>query len=319
MKVKLRWALLAVALLVLVVLMAGSFYFSDLLLDSQTSDLAGEQARLEEVYQEMGVSDDFRLPSGEEVTIQNGDILLAGSYFENEMDGGCAVMLLHGYTGTRYGALQYAPLFWERGCDILAYDARGHGASTDAFHTYGYFEREDARAAYDWMLARTGLDPDRAGVVGVSYGAATALQMLPLRPDVAFVLADSSYQDFRSIVTYQAVEQFGAWTNAFIPTTFILSQLEAGFNLDEVSPQTAVIGATAPVLLIHSATDEFTPPSHSEAIYANSSKETTELYINNWGSEHARDILQDYQAYDALVDQFLAEHVHNFGLNDDGS
>jgi hypothetical protein len=317
MKRKLSWTITAVVMLLLAVLMAGSFYFSDLLLAGETSDLAGEQARLLGAYQEMGVANDFTLPAGEGVTIENGDVFLAGSYFENESDGGCAVMLLHGYTGTRYGALQYAPLFWERGCHLLAYDARGHGASTDAFHTYGYYERSDARTAYDWLLARTGLDPDQVGVAGVSYGAATALQMLPLRPEVAFVLADSSYQDFRSIVTHQAVEQFGAWTNAFIPTTFIISQLQANFDLQEISPQTAVSGASAPVLLIHSATDKFTPPSHSEAIFANSNQEFTELHINQWGSEHARDILEDYQAYDALVDQFLAEHVPAFGLGDD--
>ena len=306
--------MLSILFLLLAVLFAGSVYFSDLLLDRETSDLASGQVDLQETFAEMGLAGRFSLPAGEEVTIDNGDVVLAGSYFENELDGDCAVLLLHGYTGTRYGALQYAPLFWDRGCHLLAYDARGHGVSTDAFHTYGYYEKEDARAAYDWLLARTALDPAAVGVAGVSYGAATALQMLPLRQDVAFVLADSPYQDFRSIVTYQAEEQFGVWTNAFVPTTFLLSQVQASFDLDEISPRTAVAGATTPILLVHSASDKFTPASHSEAIYANSNQDTTELSINEWGAEHARDILVDYETYAALVDQFLAEHVPDFGL-----
>jgi uncharacterized protein len=314
MKSKLPWIILTLVVLLLVVLIAGSLFFSDLLLARETSDLASGRAHLQEAYQEMGVAADFSLPAGEEVIIENGDVQLVGSYFENELDGECAVLLLHGYTGTRYGVLQYAPLFWERGCDLFAYDARGHGASSEAFHTYGYFEKEDARAAYDWLLARTDLAPSQVGVTGVSYGAATALQMLPLRQDVAFVLADSPYQDFRSIVTYQAEEQFGVWTNAFVPTTFLISQIQAGFDLDDISPKTAVAGATAPILLVHSATDDFTPAFHSEAIYANSNQETTELYINEWGAEHARDILVDYEAYNAFVDQFLAEYVPDFGL-----
>ena len=317
MRSKTRWTILTFLILVLVVLIAGSLFFSNLLLHRETSDLAEGQAHLQEVYEQMGIADNFSLPAGEDITIRNGDIDLAGSFFENELDGDCAVLLLHGYTGTRYGVLQYAPLFWGRGCDLLAYDARGHGASTDAFHTYGYYEKEDARAAYDWLLARSGLEPAQVGVTGVSYGAATALQMLPLKKDVAFVLADSSYRDFRSIVTHQAVEQFGVWTNAFIPTTFIISQLQARFDLDEISPQSAVAGTTTPILLVHSATDEFTPVSHSEAIYANSNHETTELVINEWGAEHARDILVNYEAYEVFVDQFLTEHVPGFGLTTD--
>ena len=314
MKSKLTWIILTLVILLLTVLIAGSLFFSDLLLARETSDLASGRAHLQEAYQEMGVSADFSLPAGEEVIIENGDVQLTGSYFENELDGECAVLLLHGYTGTRYGVLQYAPLFWERGCDLFAYDARGHGESSEAFHTYGYYEKEDARAAYDWLLARTDLAPSQVGVTGVSYGAATALQMLPLRQDVAFVLADSAYQDFRSIVTYQAEEQFGVWTNAFVPTTFLISQIQAGFDLENISPKTAVAGVTTPILLVHSATDDFTPASHSEAIYDNSNQETTELHINEWGAEHARDILVDYETYNALVDQFLAEHVPDFGL-----
>jgi esterase/lipase len=104
------------------------------------------------------------------------------------------------------------------------------------------------------------------------------------------------------------------WTNAFIPTTFILSQLQARFDLEEISPQKAVAGTSTPILLVHSATDEFTPASHSQTIYANSNQETTELAINEWGSEHARDILTDYKAYADLVDRFLDEHAPTFGL-----
>jgi esterase/lipase len=314
MKAKLSWTILTIVFLLLAVLIAGSFFFSDLLLGRETTGIAEGQTRMQETYREMGIADNFVLPAGEDVAIKNGDINLTGSYFENDLDGKCAVLLLHGYTGTRYNVMQYAPLFWDRGCDLFAYDARGHGTSTDAFHTYGYFEKEDARVAYDWLLDRSGLAPDQVGVTGVSYGAATALQMLPLRPDVAFVLADSSYEDFRSIVSYQAEQQFGVWTNAFIPTTFLISQLQAHFNLDEVSPKAAVAGAKAPILLVHSAADEFTPAFHSQEIYANSNHATTELVINDWGSPHAGDIVKDYEAYKAIVDHFLAEYVPDFGL-----
>lgn len=313
MKSKLVWIIGIVVVILLAVLLLGSFYFSNLLIDRETHDLANGQEQLRDITSQMDVPDNFSLPSPEEVSIDAGDVTLSGSFYVNDQNGDCAVLMLHGYTGTRYGVMQYAPLFWERGCHLLAYDARGHGVSTDAYHTYGFHEKEDGQAAYEWLLERSQLAPSQVGLAGVSYGAATALQMLPLTPDVAFVLADSPYQDLRTIVAHQALEQFGSWTSAFVPTAFFISELRAGFDVDEVSSSMAVAGATAPVLLVHSSTDGFTPSSHSEAIFANSNQVTTELHINQWGSSHAVDIVTDYETYDAIVDGFLAEQVPNFG------
>jgi pimeloyl-ACP methyl ester carboxylesterase len=307
MKSKWLWIVVGVAAVLLLIYLAGSWFFSSLLIDQEGSTLAESKAEMEE----LGLPE---LPAPEEVTIENGDVTLSGFFYDNEQDGECAVLLLHGYTGTRYSALQYAPLFWERGCDLLAYDARGHGESSDAYHTYGYYEKEDGRAAHQWLLNRTGLEPAQVGLAGVSYGASTSLQMLPLLPDAAFALADSPYQDLQAIVTHQAVAQFGSWTKAFVPTALFLAERRADFDVAEVSPQEAVADTAVPVLLIHSKTDGYTPYTNSEAIYANANPATTELFIAEWGSEHGRDIFTDYAAYEQLVNDFLATHVPNFGI-----
>jgi hypothetical protein len=138
--------------------------------------------------------------------------------------------------------------------------------------------------------------------------------MLPLLPYAAFALADSPYQDLQTIVSHQAVQQFGSWTKAFVPTAFFLAERRANFEADEVSPQEGVADTAVPILLIHSRTDAYTPYTNSEAIYANANPATTELHINEWGSEHGRDILTDYAAYEQLVNEFLATHVPDFGL-----
>lgn len=309
MKSKLRWIVVSILVLLLLIYGGGSWYFSNILIAQETQTLDTSLATMTELGLPV-------LPAPETVTIDAGDVTLAGFYYDNDKEGDCAVLLLHGYTGTRYGGLQYAPLFWERGCDLLAYDARGHGQTSDAYHTYGYHEKVDGQAAYTWLLDRTGLEPAQVGLTGVSYGAATSLQMLPLLPDVAFVLADSPYASLEMIVTHQAVAQFGAWTKAFVPGAFFLSEVRADFDKDQVSPMAAVQGATAPILLIHSRTDEFTPYTNSEAIFANTNPATTELHITDWGSAHARDIFTDYAAYQQIVDDFLAAHVPDFGLGD---
>jgi len=310
MKSKALWVLVIVLLLLALAYGGGSYYFSSVMIDGPTMSLAQTKADIEEALPELN------LPVPEEVSISAGDVTLAGSYYDNDLDGRCAVLLLHGYTGTRYVALQYAPLFWDRGCDLLAYDARGHGASTDTYHTYGYHEKQDALAAYEWLRDRSGLQPEQMALAGVSYGAATSLQTAPLLPpETAFIIADSSYQDMRSIIRYQAVKQFGEWTKLFLPGAIFLAEQRADFVMDEVSPQTAVTQTTIPILLVHAQEDGFTPASHSETIYARSNQATTQLEITDWGAEHGMSIFEDPAAFGRMVDGFLAEYAPGFGLS----
>ncbi|NTV90496.1 MAG: hypothetical protein HGA22_09095, partial [Clostridiales bacterium] len=93
---------------------------------------------------------------------------------------------------------------WSRGCDLLFYDHRYHGASTGDYGTYGYYEKQDALAALSWFEQRAGLQPSQIGLMGESYGAATALQAGPLAPELAFIAADSPYGDLETIIREQA-------------------------------------------------------------------------------------------------------------------
>jgi pimeloyl-ACP methyl ester carboxylesterase len=238
---------------------------------------------------------------------------LAGWYFDNPADAGCGLLFLHGFTGTRYHALNWAPLFWERGCDILAYDHRGHGDSSDAFKTYGFYEKQDALAALDWFGQRAGLEQSQIGVFGVSYGAATALQLIPLAPDLAFVGADSAYSEMEEIVGYQARQMFPTLAPIVLPGALAVAEWRADFDVQAVAPERTVAEAQMPILLIHSLTDEYTFSTHSEDIYANSDPTRAVLHLTDWGAPHARDILTDFDAYRQLVNDFLAQFAPAFG------
>ena len=302
------WIIVAVVLLITAVYAIATGYFANLMIAAPAPALAEERAKV-------GTPADFGLPEPENITIQSGDITLSGWYFDNPAQGNCGVMFMHGFIGSRYQALYWAPLFWERGCDILAYDHRGHGDSTPAFYTYGYFEKGDALAAYRWFQQRSGLNESQIGVGGVSFGAATALQLAPMIPDAPFILADSSYRSLAGIIEAQANARVGSFLGRFmVPGVLAIARLRAGFNPAAVSPETAIAEAQMPILLIHSRTDDFTPYTHSEAIYANSDQSRTVLHINEWGSAHAGDIGTDFAAYKQLFDAFMAEYAPDFGL-----
>ena len=303
------WGGVILVFLLLAIYAAGSAYFANILIAKETQTLAESQSRMAEILA------DSPLPVPEDVIIDAGDVMLSGWFYDNPQDGACAVLLLHGYTGTRVGTLQYAPLFWDKGCDLLAYDARGHGNSSEALHTYGYYEKEDGVAAAEWLMTRTGLEQENIGLAGVSYGASTVLQMLPQLPDVAFVLADSPYQDLETIVEYQGVSQFGDWVTAFLPGGFAIAELRADFEKEAVSPKNAVANTNTPIFLIHAKEDSFTPVTHSEAIYANGNQETIEFHVTDWGASHAQSIIVEPDAYKLMVDEFLSVYAPDFGMN----
>jgi hypothetical protein len=308
MKHRTLWISLAVLLLLfLVIYAAGSWYFSSIAIAGPTQPIADARADADPFAS-------YGLGEPEAVTIDAGEVELAGFYFDSDLDGDCAAVLLHGYTGTRYGALQYAPLFAERGCDVLLYDARGHGESTPALHTFGYYEKQDLIAAVEWLKSRTALPTSDIAVAGVSYGASTSLQAAPLLPEVAFILADSAYQDLESILRFQGEEQFGNTALFFLPGALLAAELRTGGDVQAISAQDAIAEAQMPVMLVHSQTDEYTPPAHAQRIYERSNQDQTVLYFNDWGSPHARDILTDYDAYRREFLDFIEQHAPDYGI-----
>jgi len=178
----------------------------------------------------------FGLPQPNATRIPGDGVTLAAWYFENPRKSGCAVVMLHGFGGGRAEVLASTPIFWKRGCHLLLYDARGHGESTPALLSFGAHERQDLRLAIEWLENRTGLPQTRIGLIGWSYGAATAIQAAAELPHLAFVVADSSFSSLGDIARVQAERQFGAWAKIFVPGALLVSGLRGGFDARDPAP-----------------------------------------------------------------------------------
>lgn len=90
---------------------------------------------------------------------------------------GPPVVLLHGLSATRRNVVQGSRALLKRGYRLIAYDARGHGASSPAKH-YGY---PDLIYDLETVLAELGIE--RAALVGSSMGAATAMAFAMRHPE----------------------------------------------------------------------------------------------------------------------------------------
>lgn len=92
---------------------------------------------------------------------------------------GPAVLLAHGLTATHRYVLMGSRALERRGCNVIGYDARGHGESQPATEPsdYGYPSLVD-----DAFGVLGHLDVDSAVIVGVSMGAHTATAMALSNP-----------------------------------------------------------------------------------------------------------------------------------------
>lgn len=124
---------------------------------------------------------------------------------------GLPVVLLHGLTATNRYVVMGSRALERAGCSVIAYDARGHGASEPAptAKDYGY----DALAA-DLIGVLDGNGVERAVLAGASMGAHTALRVAlehPARVAGLVVITpaydETAHDDAASLARWDALSE----------------------------------------------------------------------------------------------------------------
>lgn len=168
------------------------------------------------------------------------------------------IVFLHGVADNRGSGSGVIRRLGGLGLNIVAYDSRAHGRSEGRFCTYGYVEKDDLKRVID------GLSPPVI-LIGVSMGAAVALQAAAVEPRIAGVVAAETFSDLATVARER--------TRFFLPKAVAdraLRMAEEGgsFHIAAVSPASAARDIRVPVLLIHGADDWRTSPDHSRRVFA---------------------------------------------------
>ncbi|WP_121162215.1 alpha/beta fold hydrolase [Micromonospora pisi] len=112
-----------------------------------------------------------------------------------------AVLLAHGFGGTKDSVRTDAEDLAGQGYAVLAYTARGFGRSGGEIHLDSPdFEVRDAARLLDWLAARAEIRTDaagdpRVGVVGGSYGGGLALLLAAADPRVDAIVPMITWHD----------------------------------------------------------------------------------------------------------------------------
>ncbi|WP_162606515.1 alpha/beta fold hydrolase [Jiangella asiatica] len=107
-----------------------------------------------------------------------------GELFFEDRGAGHALILLHGGTLDKRMWDGQVGQFVRAGYRVIRYDARGHGQSTTP--------KDDFAAYEDLGELLAGLDITRASLVGLSYGARTAVDFALTHPDVVEMMVLAS-------------------------------------------------------------------------------------------------------------------------------
>lgn len=179
------------------------------------------------------------------------------------------VVLLHGILMNKETVIHWALYLAERGYRTVLVDLRGHGDSTGEWITFGSAERRDLAQVLD-ELERRGLVAGRVGALGISYGAAMALDWAAIDPRVATVVALEPFSDpRRAIVEFArsfAADQVKGVTDAQFAAAEDKAARYAHFQWADDDVMAAVRRMHVPVLFFHGAKDTWIPRAHSERL-----------------------------------------------------
>ena len=249
------------------------------------------------------------LADWEAVTLTTSDSLALQGWFipadAASNPDGAAVILLHGLGGNRVEMLERADILHRNGYHTLLLDLRNHGESAGEITTLGFNEVEDVRAAWAYLADHDAVDAAKIAVLGHSMGGATALRAAATIPEIAAVVAESSYRSTAADADriMQVMTGRGAW-----PLLLTFVDQVTGAAVSSVSGVTDIQQiAPRPVLIVHGDQDDVILPEAADTLYAAAS-EPKDLYIVA-GAGHSDVASFDLITYEQQVVGFLNQYL----------
>jgi pimeloyl-ACP methyl ester carboxylesterase len=190
---------------------------------------------------------------------------LAAWWIPNPRAEGRCVVLVHGYADAKVGAIAWAPLWHSLGFNVLAFDLRAHGESEGTFSTAGYYERHDLNAVINLIRAERAHDTREVILFGVSMGAAVVTAAAATRDDLAAVVLESPFADFRRTAMIH-IDLLGMPGPLFQRAALRVAEWLSGADFDAVRPVDLIPRLRCPVMVVVPELDVLVAPNEVAAL-----------------------------------------------------
>ncbi len=256
------------------------------------------------------------VPEYRDITFRGADstIVLKGWLFQAK-NASRAVIFVHSYGKNRleFGVdtVYLIKEFMARGYSVLTFDLRNSGESDGNSCTFGFYEKDDVKAAIKYIRDQGYKD---IVLMGFSTGASAAIMACAestLADGTAMVdavIADSPYSDLKSYFSSSLHKWTGLPSFPFNRITAFAVGVAGGFKLTDASPVDVMTAENLPhLMLIHSRNDDLVPVINSIELYQQYSG------LNASGAEfwqteyegHASGYIEDRDRYMERIFSFL--------------
>jgi pimeloyl-ACP methyl ester carboxylesterase len=220
------------------------------------------------------------------------------------------VIITHGFTSSRYGALKYMFSWHSLGYQCVIYDDRHHGANKKGFFnpcTLGMLESKDLMAVINDTYERYGKDI-YLGLQGESMGSATQINALAYKPKVHFMVCDCGFSDLFNVLKVGICDIFKlpAW---IIYPASVVNRILYRWDFFKDRPIDCLKGNTIPICFVHGADDDFIVCENSKRM-AEANPSYTELHLFP-NAKHAESMYSDEKTYYSMLESFLKKVVDN--------
>ena len=210
------------------------------------------------------------------------------------------MIITHGFTDNRMGALKYARFYRELGFNCVIYDIRGHGENEKTFTTYGKKEGKDLALLIEDTRKRY-TDLTALGLQGESLGAASTIMSLRYHPQVDFAVADCGFSDIENVLR-NGIKNLGM--PGFLADMQNLGlMMRYGCSFKDMRPIEALADSSVPVMFIHGEDDTLIDPKNSQDMF-NAAKGYREIHLIP-GAEHALSAIVAPEQYLGYIRSFL--------------
>ncbi|MBU0467868.1 MAG: alpha/beta hydrolase [Candidatus Omnitrophica bacterium] len=213
-------------------------------------------------------------------------IVLNGWLVEGSPQSKAVMLFFHGNAGNIGDRLTKLNYFAQMGINVFIIDYRGYGKSEGSPNEEGLYE--DATAAFDYLVSRKDLDPEKIIAYGVSLGGAVAVDLASNR-NVAALIVDSSFSNAKGMAKKIL---------PLVPGFIIKTKLDSLSKISRIEQ---------PKLFLHSPQDEVVPFALGRKLYesAPEPKEFVEL-----SGGHNDNHLEDESNYKQKIKLFINKIIN---------
>ena len=216
----------------------------------------------------------------EEHRFQTSDGIILHGWFMKHPSARFTVLHFHGNAGNISHRLSLYRRWHQQGLSVFACDYRGYGNSDGKPGEAGLYE--DGRAAWQFLIDKSGVDPASIIISGRSLGAAVATK-LATEVQPAGVVLETPFTN---------IPDMAAFHYPWLPLRWLVR--------NRFDTEIMVSGVHAPLLLISAKNDSIAPEFMAERIIDTASKPKRHVSLS--GGHNSFDAVSEQQYIESWID-----------------